>query len=156
MAVDDDKFPANPCRIRGYGKEVVPERLVAMPEQMLAIADSIDGQYRALVILGAWCSLRFGKLAGLSRSGVDLLHRKIHVVELLVEPAGGKTVFKSPKTESGRTVDVPAELVSILEDHLAQMSVARLTPSCSRAQRAPDYGGRSSGPGGRRHVARSE
>jgi hypothetical protein len=33
-----------------------------MPEQVLAIADAIDGQYRAMVILGAWCSLRFGEL----------------------------------------------------------------------------------------------
>jgi integrase len=91
-----------------------------MPEQVLTIADAIDGQYRALVILGAWCSLRFGELAGLRRSRVDLLHRKIHVTEQLVELAGGKTLFKSPKTNSGRTVDVPAELVPILEDHLAQ------------------------------------
>ena len=36
-----------------------------------------------------------------------------------MELAGGKTLFKSPKTDSGRTVDVPAELVPILEDHLA-------------------------------------
>ncbi len=48
-----------------------------------------------------------------------MLHRKIHVTEQLVELAGGKTMFKSPKTDSGRTVDVPAELVPILEDHLA-------------------------------------
>ena len=48
-----------------------------------------------------------------------MLHRKIHVSEQLVELAGGKTLFKSPKTDSGRTVDVPAELVPILEDHLA-------------------------------------
>ena len=120
VAVDDDKIPMNPCRIRGAGKESAPERPVAMPEQVLAIADAIDGQYRALVILGAWCSLRFGELAGLRRSRVDLLHRKIHVTEQLVELAGGKTLFKSPKTDSGRTVDVPAELVPILEDHLAQ------------------------------------
>jgi integrase len=119
VAVDDEKIFANPCRIRGAGKESAPERPVAMPEQVLAIAEAIEGQYRALVILGAWCSLRFGELAGLRRSRVDLLHRKIHVVEQLVELAGGKTVFKSPKTDSGRTVDVPAELVPILEDHLA-------------------------------------
>ena len=120
VAVDDEKIPANPCRIRGAGKESAPERPVAMPEQVLAIADAIDGQYRALVILGAWCSLRFGELAGLRRSRVDLLHRKIHVTEQLVELAGGKTMFKSPKTDSGRAIEVPAELVPILEDHLAQ------------------------------------
>ncbi len=119
VAVDDEKIPANPCRIRGAGKESAPERPVAMPEQVLAIADAIEGQYRALVIMGAWCSLRFGELAGLRRSRVDLLHRKIHVTEQLVELAGGKTMFKSPKSDSGRVVDVPAELVPILEDHLA-------------------------------------
>jgi integrase len=119
VTVDDEKIAVNPCRIKGAGKENAPERPVAMPEQVLAIADDIDGQYRALVILGAWCSLRFGELAGLRRSRVDLLHRKIQVVEQLVELAGGKTVFKTPKTDSGRTVDVPAELVPILEDHLA-------------------------------------
>ena len=118
VAVDDEKIPVNPCRIRGAGKESAPERPVAMPDQVLAIADAIDGQYRALVILGAWCSLRFGELAGLRRARVDLLHRKIHVTEQLVELAGGKTLFKSPKTDSGRTVDVPVELVPILEDHL--------------------------------------
>jgi integrase len=120
VAADDEKIPANPCRIKGAGKESAPERPVAMPEQVLAIADAIEPQYRALVILGAWCSLRFGEFAGLRRSRVDLLHRKIHVVEQLVELAGGKTVFKSPKTDSGRVVDIPAELVTILEDHLAE------------------------------------
>ncbi len=120
VAVDDEKIPANPCRIKGAGKETAPERPIAGPEQVLAIADSIDEKYRALVVLGAWCSLRFGELAGLRRSRVDLLHRKIHVVEQLVELSGGKTVFKSPKTDSDRTIDVPDELVPILEDHLAE------------------------------------
>jgi integrase len=76
VAVDDEKIPVNPCRIRGAGKETAPERPVAMPDEVLPIADAIDGQYRALVILGAWCSLRFGELAGLRRSRVDLLRRR--------------------------------------------------------------------------------
>jgi len=120
VAVDDEKIFANPCRIKGAGQECAPERPVAMPEQVLAIADAIEPQYRALVILGAWCSFRFGELAALRRGRVDLLHRKIHATEQLVELAGGKTEFKAPKSGSGRTVDVPAELVPILEDHLAE------------------------------------
>ncbi len=120
VAVDDQKIPTNPCRIRGAGKESAPERPVAMPEQVLAIADAIEPQYRAIVILGAWCSLRFGELAGLRRSRVDLLHRRVQVGEQLVELAGGKTVFKAPMSDSDRTVDIPVELVPILEDHLAE------------------------------------
>ena len=37
-----------------------------------------------------------------------------------MELAGGKTVFKLPKANSDRTVDIPAELVPIIEEHLAQ------------------------------------
>lgn len=81
VAVDDERIQANPCRIKGAGKESAPERPVAMPEQVLAIAAAIDREYRALVIMGAWCSLRFGELAGLRRGRVDLLHRQIHVTE---------------------------------------------------------------------------
>ncbi len=119
VAVDDEKIPIKPYRIKSAGGETAPERPVAIPEQVLAIADAIEPQYRALVILNAWCSLRFGELAGLRRSRVDLLHRKIHVVEQLVELAGGKTTFKSPKSDSGWAVDIPSEVGPILEDHPA-------------------------------------
>ena len=44
----------------------------------------------------------------------------IFVAEQLVELGGGKTVFKSPKSDNGRTFDVPAELVPILADHLTE------------------------------------
>ncbi len=69
VAVDDEKIPANPCRIMGAGKESSPERPVAMPQQVVAIAGAIDGQYRAIVILGAWCSLRFGSWPGYGGPG---------------------------------------------------------------------------------------
>jgi hypothetical protein len=76
-------------------------------------------KYHALVILAAWCSLRFGELAGLRRSRIDLLHRQIHVQEQVIKLTGGKVMFKAPKSDSGRTVDIPAELVPLLTDHLA-------------------------------------
>ena len=97
-----------------------PNAPSASPEQLLAIADAIEDHYRALVILGASCSLRFGELAGLRRSRVDVLHRKIEVVEQLVELGGGKTPFKPPKPGSGAMVDIPEEIIPVLEDHLAE------------------------------------
>jgi integrase len=48
------------------------------------------------------------------------LHRKIHVVEQAVELADGRVVFKEPKWDSRRDVDVPPEVVELLEEHLAQ------------------------------------
>jgi integrase len=73
-----------------------------------------------MVLLGAYCSLRLGELAGLRRNRVDLLHRTITVEEQAIELAGGRVVFGPPKTAAGRrVVAVPAELVEIIEEHLA-------------------------------------
>lgn len=91
-----------------------------MPDEVLRIVEYLDPSYRAMVIVGAWCSLRIGELAGLRRSRVDLLHRTISVEEQLVELRGGKVHFKAPKWDSRRNVDVPAEVVGILEQHLAE------------------------------------
>ena len=90
-----------------------------MPEQVLAHRRRHRRPVSGLGHHGAWCSLRFGELAGLRRSGSTSLHRKIHVTEQLVELAGGKTMFKAPKSDAGSVGRVPAELVPILEDHLA-------------------------------------
>jgi len=74
-----------------------------------------------MVLLAAWCSLRFGELASLRRARVGLLHRTIRVEEYAVEPSSGRTVFGPPKTEAGRsTVSIPAVLVPALERHLAE------------------------------------
>jgi integrase len=117
-AVEDGKIRVNPCQVKGAGKEQAPERPIAMPDEVLKIADAIGEEYRPLVLLAAFCSLRFGELAGLRRSRIDLLHRTIKVTEQAVELVGGKVMFKEPKSGSARTVAVPAELVAILEDHL--------------------------------------
>ena len=119
-AVEDGKIRVNPCQVKGAGKEQAPERPIAMPEEVLSIAEAIGPEYRPLVLLAAWCSLRFGELAGLRRSRIDLLHRTVKVTEQAVELAGGKIVFKEPKSGSSRTVAIPPELIPVLEDHLAE------------------------------------
>jgi integrase len=120
-AVEDGVLTVNPCRVKGAGREQAPERPIAMPGDVAAIAAAIEPRYRAMVLLGAYCSLRFGELAGLRRQRVDLLHRTIVVEEQGVELAGGHVVFGPPKTGAGRrVVAVPAELITVLEPHLAE------------------------------------
>ena len=119
VAVDDEKIPANPCRIKGAGKEAAPERPVATEAQVVAIADAIEPQYRALVILGAWCSLRFGELAGMRRSRVDLLQQDR--CRRAARGAGrSQDTVESPKSDSAGVVDLPEDIVPILEVHLAE------------------------------------
>ena len=118
--MEDGKIRVNPCQVKGAGKEQAPERPIAESDVVLRIAKAIGPEYRPLVLLGAWSGCGFGEMAGLRRSHVDLLHRTIRVEGQLVELAGGKVVFKEPKSDSSRTVAVPPELVTILEDHLAE------------------------------------
>jgi integrase len=57
-AVDDGLIRRNPCRIKGAGQETAPERPVLTVPQVYALADAIDGRYRVLVLLAAFCGRR--------------------------------------------------------------------------------------------------
>ncbi len=125
QAVDDGLLKSNPCRVKGAGKEAAPERPVAMPDQVARIAENMTDRYRLMVLLAAYCSLRFGELAGLRRARIDVLHRTIRIEESAVELRDGSTIFGEPKTAAGRRVVVfPAELVPMIEDHLAEHVLA--------------------------------
>jgi integrase len=120
-AVDDGLLKSNPCRVKGAGREDSPERPVVMPDVVGRIAENMTDRYRLMVLLGAYCSLRFGELAGLRRHRIDLLHRTITVEEQAVELANGSTIFGPPKSAAGRrVVAFPVELVPMIEDHLAE------------------------------------
>ena len=51
------------------------------PDEVATLVAAIDERYRAFVVVGAYCGLRLGEMAGLRRHRVDLLHRHIQVVE---------------------------------------------------------------------------
>lgn len=66
-AVDDQRDRRNPCRIAKAGDDGSAERKTLTVDEVFAIADAIKPRYRALVLLGAFTSLRFGELAALTR-----------------------------------------------------------------------------------------
>jgi integrase len=118
-AVDDGLLRANPCRVKGAGREAAAERPTATPAQVASIASKIDARYRAMVLLAAYGSLRFGELAGLRRRRIDLLHRTVAIEEQAVELAGSRVEFGHPKTEAGRRqVAIPEPVMAVLAAHL--------------------------------------
>ena len=88
-AVDDGLIRRNPCRIKGAGQEKSAERPVLTVAQVYALADATDERYRALVLLAAFTSLRWGELAALRRSDIDLQARTVRVARQLNERDGG-------------------------------------------------------------------
>ena len=83
------------------------------------MADAIQARYRALVLLAAFSSLRFGELAALTRRDLDLEHRIVRVRRAQVELATGKLPVKDPKSAAGvRPVALPTAVLKNMEEHL--------------------------------------
>ena len=89
------------------------------PGDVAQLAAAIDGRYRAFVIVGAYCGLRLGEMAGLRRHRVDLLHRHLRVVEQLGRDEDGRWAIQPPKTRSSvRSVALPVVVGDSLDEHL--------------------------------------
>lgn len=120
-AVHDGLLPANPCTIRGAGNakrvhKVDPLSLAELERLVLAMPE----RYRVMVLLASWCSLRFGELAELRRSDVDLKAQVIKVRRGVVR-AEGTVIVGSPKSDAGtRDVAIPPHLVPVIRDHLGE------------------------------------
>jgi len=124
-AVDDGMIRRNPCRIKGAGKESSPERPVLTMAQVYAVAAAVPERFRALVLLATFAGLRWGELAALRRSDVDLDAAVIRVERQTVELKTGELVTGPPKSDAGkRTVAIPAVLVDELRAHLKEYGQA--------------------------------
>jgi integrase len=122
-AVDDGIIRRNPCRIKGAGQEKSPERPVLTIRQVFALADSIDPRYRALVLLAVFACLRWGELAALRRSDIDLTTRVVKITRSLTELPDGGHAFGPPKSAAGqRSVFFPDLIVSDLTWHLTRLT----------------------------------
>ncbi|MDQ1628778.1 MAG: hypothetical protein QOI54_2522 [Actinomycetota bacterium] len=120
-AVADDVIAANPCRIRGAGtaKTRHQTRVATLPE-LETIASTMPERYRLMVLLAAWCGLRFGELAELRRSDVDLEAAKVHVLRGVTR-VDGQVFVGDPKSAAGtRPVSIPPHLLPWVEMHLAE------------------------------------
>ncbi len=124
-AVDDGLIRRNPCRIKGASKDGSPERPVLALSEVFAVAAAVPRRYRALVLLATFTSLRFGELAALRRSDVDVVTGTVFVTRGQVELSDGRLVVRAPKSEAGRrTVSVPAAILPDLEWHLEHFAEA--------------------------------
>jgi integrase len=118
-AVDDGLIRRNPCRIRGGGQERSPERPTLTIADVYRVANSVDPKYRALVLLAAFGSLRWGELVALQRDDIDLLARTVRIERQLTEVNGVGLVPGPPKSAAGRRViHLPTAIVAVLREHL--------------------------------------
>lgn len=113
---------ANPAKVRGGGsttraKKVKPASL----EELATIAEHVPDRHRLMVLLAAWCALRFGELAELRRRDVDTKAGVLHIRRGVVRSKSAGVVTKAPKSEAGvRDVAIPPHLLPLVRQHLLE------------------------------------
>lgn len=126
-ALADEVIVASPCRVRGAGqvKRARTIRPASLPE-LEALVKAIPARYQLMCLLAAWCALRFGELAELRRSDVDLKAGVLRVSRGVVRTRESGRLVKGPKSEAGkRTVAIPPHLIPAVRDHLAEHVTGR-------------------------------
>ncbi|HUZ56433.1 MAG TPA: tyrosine-type recombinase/integrase [Streptosporangiaceae bacterium] len=141
-ALADDVIPVNPCRVRGAGqakraRTIEPASLA----ELGAIVQAMPGRYKLMVLLAAWCALRFGELAELRRSDIDVRNGIVHVQRGVIRTDDGRIV-KGPKSDAGkRGVNIPPHLMPMVHEHLIMHTErgrdALLFPAAAGGHMAP-------------------
>ena len=72
------------------------------------------------MLLATFSSLRWGELAALRRSDLDLEAGPVRVRAALVERSTGEILLRPPKSKAGRlVVGVPEAIIPVLREHLS-------------------------------------
>src|SRR5262245_7263680 len=70
-AVRDGLLSPNPCQLNLKQPDRQVEPVILENAEVAAAADVIAPQYRALVLIGDWCGLRYGELGELRRKDIS-------------------------------------------------------------------------------------
>lgn len=141
-AADRRLIPGNPAKIRGAGNvERAHDVRPATLEELTIIVENMPPRLRLMVLLAAWCALRFGELAELRRSDI-LVRKQIIRVRRGVVRADGETIVKDPKSRAGsRDVAIPPHLMPLVREHLLEHTApgasGLLFPAAHGGQIAP-------------------
>ncbi len=118
-AMDDDVVTRNvAARVKVPAPKAARIRILE-PDELVRVTASLPDRYRAFVLVGAFCSLRWSELVALKADDIDLERQRIRIDEKLVESSDGAFMWGPPKTAGSlRSVDFPPLVLGPLRDHL--------------------------------------
>lgn len=122
LQVDARLIPESPCRNISLPRAVSKEQRFLTPEEVQRLANAIADPFRALVLSAAYLGCRWGDLAGLKRTRLNLLHGSVEIAGTLEEVGGAPPRYmEATKTiSSRRKLSIPQFLIDELHDHLAK------------------------------------
>lgn len=119
-AVQEDRLlDANPCRIKGAGKATRDKEIrPASLDELEVIVKAMPDRMQLIILISAWCALRFGEVTELRRKDIDLKNGVIRIKRGVVR-VDGEIVVGAPKSEAGkRPVHYPPHLTPAIKQHL--------------------------------------
>lgn len=131
FAVRSGRLARNPAAGVSLPRVHVAEKRYLSHAQVDALAREVGPEWRLVVYTLAYTGLRWGELAALRVSSLDLLRDRLHVVESAT-PVRGRIVFGPPKTHERREVPlVPflAEMLGEAVDGLASRELVFAGPA---------------------------
>jgi len=118
-AVKDGALATNPCQIeRAMNTTRKREPTILLVPELAALADSdkMPEQYKPLVLLAAWCGLRWGEVIELRRRDVGAGCEVLTVARAVTHHGGCR--IDTPKSGKARTVVVPPHIRAVVKHHL--------------------------------------
>ena len=116
-AVRDGRLVKNPAAGVKLPRKVGRAHAYLSHRQVEALA-SASGDGAGLVYFLAYTGLRWGEMAALKVGRVDMLRRRVEVVENVVD-VGGRLSWGTPKMHEARSVPWPAFLAPMLAEAMA-------------------------------------
>jgi integrase len=111
----------NPCTIprAGSSKRVI-KIVPATTDELTVITAAMPPRLQAIVVIAAWCGLRFGELVGLRRADVDPDGLTVRVNRGVVRVRTKLLAGPTKSAASVRDVAVPPHVAHIVRNHLIE------------------------------------
>ncbi|WP_447588394.1 tyrosine-type recombinase/integrase [Microbacterium lacticum] len=127
FAVEDGRLASNPAQRLKLPKPTKTRKRYLSHDQVAALAQAIDQAkdgreygYGLVVLVLAYCGLRWGELSGLRIGDLDLdaNHPRLTVAQTVVADKGYQRI-EPPKDYEHRSIPIPAFLVGLLRAQIA-------------------------------------
>lgn len=135
-AVADGLIERNPCQLpRVMNPTRKREPVILTPAEVAVLADAIQpARLKALVLLSAWCGVRWGEVSELRRKDISD-DCTVLTVARAVTRRDGEYRVDTPKSGRGRVVVIPPHVRPVikahLENHIGSAPDALLFPAAS-------------------------
>jgi len=119
-AANDRLIARNPAVGVGLPQLLPTEMRILDHDEIAALAEAVDVRYSPTLAMAAYCGLRFGEVAGLRISDVNILGRTVNISASLNE-VNGDLILGPPKTaRSRRNLSIPRFVATQLAQHIEQ------------------------------------